>query len=143
LRLLSALRTNETYKFAEGMTPQNSTIYLPEKAVFSAEISAALTGRGFAVENFTETEDQIEKIDGVVLFHDNHNFDRHVAELRDLFDLRQVAMHKIDLSGTLNVALSHLSLFFDRTKCRNVLFLGSDNLKNHPKLELFKEKWTV
>jgi hypothetical protein len=43
----------------------------------------------------------------------------------------------------MNVALSHLSLFFDRTKCKNVLFLGSDNLKNHPKLAVFQEKWNL
>lgn len=92
---------------------------------------------------FVESAEQIEVIDGVVLFHENHNFDKQVAELRDLFDQRQVAMHKIDLSGTMNVALSHLSLFLDRTKCKNVLFLGSENLKDNPKLEVFKEKWTL
>ena len=95
------------------------------------------------MEIFVESPEQIEIIDGVVLFHENHNFDKQVAELRDLFDQHQVAMHKIDLSGTMNVALSHLSLFLDRTKCKHVLFLGSENLKDNPKLEVFKEKWTL
>lgn len=123
------------------MTPHDSTIYLQEKTAFAASIGPSLTARGFATQAFDES--QVEFIDGVVLFHDNHNFDKSVAELRDLFELRQVAMHKIDLSGTLNVALSHLSLFFDRTKCKKPLFLGSENLKDHPKLEIFKEKWIL
>lgn len=123
------------------MTPHDSTIYLQEKTAFAASVRPSLTDRGFTTVAFDES--QIEYIDGVVLFHDNHNFDKSVAELRDVFETRQVAMHKIDLSGTLNVALSHLSLFFDRTKCKKVLFLGSESLKDHPKMEIFNEKWTL
>jgi hypothetical protein len=102
-----------------------------------------LVESGFNVVSFDNSQEQAEKIDAVVLFHENHNFDKRVSELRDNFDRLQVASHKIDLSGTMNVALSHLSLFFDRTKCKNVLFLGSDNLKNHPKLAVFQEKWNL
>ncbi len=123
------------------MTPHDSTIYLQEKTAFAASIRPSLTDRGLVTAPFDDS--QIEYIDGVVLFHDNHNFDKSVAELRDLFENRQVGMHKIDLSGTMNVALSHLSLFFDRTKCKKVLFLGSESLKDHPKLEIFKEKWIL
>jgi len=123
------------------MTAHIKTIFLQDKSAFAASIGNSLTERGFTTQVFDESQDQIESIDGVVLFHDNHNFDKHIAELRDLFDKRQVATHKIDMSGTMNVALSHLSLFFDRIKCRNVLFLGSESLKDHPKLEVFKEKW--
>lgn len=125
------------------MTLHIQTIHLEVKTSFSAIMSNWLTEKGFNVVPFEETQDQVEQIDAVVLFHDNHNFDKRVAELRDLFDKHQVAMHKIDMSGTMNVALSHLSLFFERTKCKNVLFLGSDNLKDNPKLELFKEKWNL
>jgi hypothetical protein len=125
------------------MTLHIQTIHLEEKTSFSSIMSNWLVEKGFNVVPFVETQDQIEEIDAVVLFHDNHNFDKRVAELRDLFDRHQVAMHKIDMSGTMNVALSHLSLFFERTKCKNVLFLGSDNLKDNPKLELFKEKWNL
>lgn len=125
------------------MTSTISTIFLPEKTAFTASIQNSLTDRGFQVESFTGSPEQIESVDGVVLFHENHNFDKPVAELRDLFEQRQIAMHKVDLSGTMNVALSHLSLFFERTKCKKVIFLGSDNLKDNPKLELFKEKWLI
>lgn len=117
------------------------TIYLEEKTAFAQNMNAMLVSKGFEVVAYDESNEQNEIIDGVVLFHENHNFDKRVAELRDHFDKMQVAMHKIDITGTMNVALSHLSLFFDRTKCKNVLFLGSENLKDHPKLEVFKEKW--
>jgi hypothetical protein len=125
------------------MTTHIQIIYTPEKSAFSADIRNWLTDKGFVVESFTETAEQIERMDAVVIFHENHNFDRNVAELRDLFEKRQVAMHKIDMSGTMNVALSHLSLFFERTKCKHVLILGSENLKDNPKMDLFKEKWNL
>jgi hypothetical protein len=123
------------------MTAHIQTIYTEEKTAFAGSINSWLESRGFLVEPFEENEETKEKIDAVVIFHDNHNFDKRTAELRDLFELLSVPVHKIDLSGTMNVALSHLGLFFDRTKCKHVLFIGSDALKDHPKMELFKEKW--
>ena len=114
------------------MTLHIQTIFIEEKTAFAATMYNWLVESGFNVVPFDNSQEQAEKIDAVVLFHENHNFDR-----------LQVASHKIDLSGTMNVALSHLSLFFDRTKCKNVLFLGSDNLKNHPKLAVFQEKWNL
>jgi hypothetical protein len=130
-------------QIATGMTTHIKTIYTPEKSAFALTIRNWLTERGFHVESFDETPDLVESIDAVVIFHENHNFDRSVAELRDLFEKRQVAMHKIDMSGTLNVAISHLSLFLERTQCKYALFLGSEGLKDNPKMELFKEKWNL
>ncbi len=125
------------------MTLHIQTIHIEEKSAFASSMSPWLVEKGFQVQSFEETTLQVESIDAVVIFHENHNFDKRVAELRDHFEKLQIATHKIDLSGTMNVALSHLSLFFDRMKCKNVLFLGSDNLKDHPKLEAFKEKWNL
>lgn len=125
------------------MTAHIQTIYTEEKTAFAASVNPWLQSIGFVVEPFNESEEQKEKMDAVVLFHDNHNFDKRVAELRDLFEMLQAPVHKIDLSGTMNVALSHLSLFFDRTKCKHVLFIGSESIKDHPKMQLFKEKWNL
>lgn len=130
-------------QIATGMTTHIKTIYTTEKSAFAADMRNWLIDRGFTTETFDESPDTVERIDAVVIFHENHNFDRPVAELRDLFEKRQVAMHKIDMSGTMNVAISHLSLFFERTQCKHVLFLGSDGLKDNPKMELFKEKWNL
>lgn len=117
------------------------TIYVEEKTAFAASISQWMVEKGFNVVAFEENNESVEPIDAVVLFHENHNFDKRVADLRDHFDKFQIAAHKIDMSGTMNVALSHLSLFFERTKCKHVLFIGSESLKDHPKMEVFKEKW--
>lgn len=125
------------------MTAHIQTIYTEEKTAFAASVNPWLQSIGFVVEPFEESDEIKDKIDAVVIFHDNHNFDKRVTELRDLFEMLQAPIHKIDLSGTLNVALSHLSLFFDRTKCKNVLFVGSETIKDHPKMDVFKEKWNL
>lgn len=125
------------------MTPRLETVYLPDKSEFSSFISSALTERGIQVVDFDHSTEQIETINGVVIFHENHNFDKRSAELRDLFELRQVPVHKVDMSGTMNVALTHLSLFLERIKGTAVLFLGADMLVQNPKLELFREKFSL
>lgn len=117
------------------------TIFLQDKSTFATTMAPWLTEKGVTVESFEAVADLPENVDSVVVFHDQHNFDKNTAELRDQFDRMNVAMHKIDLSGTLNVAISHLSLFIERTKSKNVVFIGSENLKDHPKMQLFKENW--
>lgn len=122
---------------------QQLTIFLEEKSAFTTTLETTLTEKGFAVEHINPLADGDIPVDAMVIFHDNHNFDKHVIEVRDLFEKHQIAIHKIDLSGTLNVALSHLSLFLERIKCKKVLFIGAPGLKDHPKMEVFKEKWPL
>ncbi|HRP52118.1 MAG TPA: hypothetical protein PLI97_01255 [Fluviicola sp.] len=125
------------------MTSHIQTIYTLEKSAFADTVNAWLESLGFHVVAYQETSEQIELIDAVVMFHDNHNFDKKSLELRTVFETHQAPIHKIDLSGTMNVALTHLSLFFERTKCKHVLFLGSDSLKGLPKMDVFKENWNI
>ncbi len=125
------------------MTKHIQTIYTVENSVFSQVVNSWLEGKGFQVLPFHEDGKVIDEIDALVIFHDNHNFDKLTNELRDLAETHQIPIHKIDLSGTMSVALSYLSLFFERTKCKHALFLGADSLKDFPKMEHFKENWNL
>lgn len=122
---------------------QNLTIFLEEKSAFTTTLESTLIEKGLAVEVINPIPDEDVPVDAVVLFHDNHNLDKRIVEIRDYYEQHQIPIHKIDLSGTLNVALTHLSLFLERIKSKKVLFVGSPNLKDHPKMEVFKEKWTL
>lgn len=122
---------------------QQLTIFLEEKTAFTTTIETTLLDKGFNVEHIDPLSDDDIPVDALVIFHDNHNLDKHIVEIRDHFEKHQIATHKIDLSGTLNVAISHLGLFLERIKSKKVLFIGSPSLKDHPKLEVFKEKWTL
>lgn len=122
---------------------QQLTIFVEEKSAFTTTIETTLLEKGFTVEHIDPLAEGDIPVDALVIFHDNHNLDKHTIEVRDHYEKHQVATHKIDLSGTLNVALSHLTLFLERIKCKKVLFIGSPSLKDHPKMEVFKEKWTL
>jgi hypothetical protein len=125
------------------MTKHIQTIYTVENSVFAKHTNAWLESKGFQVLPFQEDGKNIDTIDALVIFHDNHNFDKTTNDLRDLAEKHQIPIHKIDLSGTMSVALSYLSLFFERTKCKHALFLGADELKDLPKMEQFKENWNL
>jgi hypothetical protein len=118
-----------------------SSVYVQENSKFGSSVSAWLSDKGVEMQTFNpEEEANFDLIDAAVIFHDNHNFDKSVSDLRDALDQRNVAVHKIDLSGTMNVALTHLALFIERTSCKKALFIGSESLENHPKMDIFKEK---
>ncbi len=122
---------------------QKLTIFLEEKSAFTTTIETTLLEKGFNVEHIDALAEGDIPVDALVIFHDNHNLDKHTSEIREHFEKHQIATHKIDLSGTLNVALSHLSLFLERIKSKKVLFIGAPSLKDHPKMEVFKEKWNL
>ena len=122
---------------------QKLTIFLEEKSAFTTTIETTLLEKGFNVELIDALAEGDIPVDALVIFHDNHNLDKHTSEVREHFEKHQIATHKIDLSGTLNVALSHLSLFLERIKSKKVLFIGAPSLKDHPKMEVFKEKWNL
>ncbi len=118
-----------------------SSVYVQDNSKFGSSVSAWLTDKGVEMHVFnSEEEANFDSIDTAVIFHENHNFDKSVSDLRDELDQRNIPIHKIDLSGTMNVALTHLALFFERTKCKKALFIGSESLENHPKMDVFKEK---
>lgn len=84
-------------------------------------------------------EEKINEIDGLLLFHENHDLDRSQQELMHLFEQKQKAISKIDINGTLSVALSNFSLWMDRNKCKTILVTGSEELPNNPNLARFLE----
>ena len=62
------------------MTTHIQTIYTDDKTPFADSVNSWLTGLGFQVLPFQESAELTEKIDAVVIFHDNHNFDKRTAE---------------------------------------------------------------
>lgn len=84
-------------------------------------------------------EEKINEIEGLLLFHENHDLDKSQQELMHLFEQKQRAISKIDINGTLSVALSNFSLWMERNKCKTLLVTGSEELTKNPNLERFLE----
>jgi hypothetical protein len=118
------------------------SVFFEENVNFGNLVQSWFTAKGFEVKNFnSEMEDAFDLFDSAVIFHENHNFDKNIEELRSLLETYSVATHKIDLSGTMNVAITNFDLFLDLNKSKNLLVIGSDTLVAHPKMDVFIEKW--
>ncbi len=115
-------------------------IYLDEKTSFTEVITSWANTKGFEVEKLTDDEDFHDNVQGAVLFHENYNLDKRVSDWRDFFDKFQVPIHKVDLSGTMNVAISHYSLFLERERCKSIAIIGSEDLLKNEKFAQLIDK---
>ncbi len=112
-----------------------------EDSTFGKAISDWAEGIGIETVKFDhKTEEQLDQIDGLLLFHENHDIDKGQQELLAAFEQKQRGISKIDINGTLSVAVSNFSLWLDRNKCKTILATGSDALTKNPNLERFLEQ---
>ena len=81
--------------------------------------------------------EQIDQVDGLLIFTENQTIEREASELRDLFDLKQRPIQKIDINGTLVVGISNFTFWLERNNCKKILVVGSDHLLENPNLERF------
>jgi len=75
--------------------------------------------------------------EGMLLINENQNIEKEVDELHTLFDKKHIPTQKIDINGTLQVAVSNLEMWLNNFKCKNVLILGADNLVKNDNLDRF------
>ncbi len=111
-------------------------IYLKTNTPFATVTSSWLATRNIESLSYNnKSEDADEGIDGLVIFSENQELDRDTEELKSAFDRKQKPVHTIDINGTLMVAVSNLDLWFERNKCKKVLFVGSDSMTKNPNFE--------
>lgn len=87
-----------------------------------------------------KNDDQLDLIEGLLLFHENHDIDKGQQELLSVFEHKQRGISKIDINGTLSVATSNFSLWLERNKCKTLLATGADELIKNLNLERFLEQ---
>jgi len=112
-----------------------------EDTAFGKTISNWAESIGIEIIKFDHKNDhQFDGIEGLLLFHENHDIDKAQHELLSVFEHKQRAISKIDINGTLSVAVSNFSLWLERNKCKTLLATGSDELTKNPNLERFLEQ---
>lgn len=115
-------------------------LYFEDNA-FGKTISAWAESIGIETIKLDPKNDgQIEEVDGLLLFHENHDIDKVRHELLSIFEHKQRGISKIDINGTLSVAVSNFSLWLERNKCKSLLATGSEELIQNPNLERFLEQ---
>jgi len=112
--------------------------YLQTHTKFGKSISEWAQASSIEIIDFHERNlDEISFIDGLVIFTENQSIEKEANEGRNAFDLKQKPIHKIDINGTLVASVSNFTFWIERNACKNILFIGSDQLIKNPNLERF------
>lgn len=115
------------------------TMYLRADNNLSSFINEWASYAGIVVEFYDERREQNE-IDGLVVLTNNQDPVRADQELQDSFDKRHIPTRKIDLNGTLQVAVSGFNLWVKNNKCEKILFIGSEDLVKNENLTRFFDR---
>lgn len=109
-----------------------------EDTTFGKEMSSWAESMGIEGIKYDPKNDvDLEQIDGLVLFHENHAIGKSQNEWLSIFEGKQRGISKIDVNGTLSVAASNFSLWLDRNRCKSVLAIGSEELVKNVNMERF------
>ncbi|PKR81468.1 hypothetical protein CW751_05285 [Brumimicrobium salinarum] len=113
-------------------------IYVIENNKFGKAIAAWAEDKRIQV-TFTiqKKNDLSEIVDGVVLFHENHDFSKEDLEIEQSLDKKNIAIHKVDINGTLVATNSNFNMWLDRNRPSNLLILGDDNISENVNLDKF------
>lgn len=110
--------------------------YIKPDSKFSAYVQQWAEKNGIATEEYDiRMTDHIA--DGFLLINENQDIDRELDELHSLFDKKHIPTQKVDINGTLQVAVSSAKLWMKNNKCKKVLVLGADNLVDNENLDRF------
>lgn len=114
------------------------TILTRSENSFGQRLSEWSASRGITIEDYDPRSEELP--DGMVLINANQDFIKEDIDLHDQFDKKHIPTQKIDVNGTLQVAITSFDLWLKTNKCERVLIVGSDDLLQNENLERFLEK---
>ncbi|HLW30496.1 MAG TPA: hypothetical protein VKX29_06535 [Brumimicrobium sp.] len=114
------------------------TIYVIENNKFGKAIGEWAEDKRIHVVLTEQKNNELSSlIDGVVLFHENHNFSKDDDETQEVLGKDNKAVHKVDLNGTLAATNSNFNMWLDRNRPRTLLILGNDKVAKNANLANF------
>lgn len=114
------------------------TIYIKETSEFGKFISDWALEQNIQVESISHrTNHDQEKIKGVVLFHDNHNFTKEDIEWFDHLTHSNIPGHRVDIDGTVPATRSNFLMWLENNHPESLLFLGDQKVMEHQNLRKF------
>ncbi|MFT7344610.1 MAG: hypothetical protein ACI9XP_001197 [Lentimonas sp.] len=115
-------------------------IYTRGKSKFSERIEMWCAEKNFEFSYLDKEDKNMEELDSLVIFHEDHNLDSVALELRVVFEKKLKPIHKIDVNGTKQVSISHFGLWVERNNCKNLLLVGTDTLIESDSFETLLSK---
>lgn len=118
-------------------------IFIKPESSFGSIISDWANSNQLEVENLSLEDGFDDSVDGLVIFNQNSDVERDLLEIRKVFDDSLKPVQKIDINGTLMVGVSNFSLWLERNGCKNVLFIGAEDLTKNINLNRYLEAMKV
>jgi hypothetical protein len=119
-------------------------IYLKADTPFSKSIQAWSEENAKAVTHVKDRYDvNMDLFDSLLIISENQSISKENWNLKSLFDKSQKPCYRIDINGTLNVAIANLELWLESNKCKNLLIVGKDEIVKNENLDRFLDKLTV
>jgi len=119
-------------------------IYLKADTPFSDSINSWSEENANKVNEVKERYDaHIELFDSLLIVSENQSISKENWNLKSLFDKNQKPTYRIDINGTLNVAIANLELWLESNKSKNLLIVGKDEIVKNKNLDRFLEKLSV
>ena len=119
-------------------------IYLKAGTPFSKSINSWSEENANKVNEVKERYDiHIELFDSLLIVSENQSISKENWNLKSLFDKNQKPCYRIDINGTLNVAIANLELWLESNKSKNLLIVGKDEIVKNKNLDRFLDKLTV
>lgn len=114
---------------------QLDVILLKPENAFGQRIADWASQFGIETEQYDTRSEDFP--DGMLLVNANQDFQKDDLDLHTLFDKKHIPTQKIDVNGTLQVAISNFELWLKTYKCRKVLIIGDEDLVKNENLDRF------
>lgn len=116
------------------------TLYIKPDSNFSAYVKNWAEQIGVPVQDYDVRLNDDQLADGLLLVNENQDIPKDLYDIHTFFDLRHIPTQKIDVNGTLQVALSSFQMWLSSNKCKKILVLGAENLVKNENLDRFFAK---
>lgn len=113
------------------------TIYLRVESPFSNYVRDWAERLGINVEAYEYKPSEDQEPDGLLLINENQDIRKDIDEIHSFFDKKHIPTQKIDLNGTLQVAINSFQMWSGANKCKAILILGADDLVKNENLDRF------
>lgn len=116
-----------------------STIFVQSDKPFSTCISEWAVELGIQVEIYDGRLEE-QQVEGLLLITENQDTEREHSEIYSAFYDKHMPTQRVDINGTLQVAINGFGMWLRSNKCERILVLGADKLASNENLQRFLER---
>lgn len=113
------------------------SVYLRNESPFSNYIKEWASQAGIETFSYDFKPGEDQAPDGLLLINENQDIRRDIDEIHSYFDKKHIPTQKIDVNGTLQVAINSFKMWSNANKCTKILILGSDDVIKNDNLPKF------